>query len=272
MDGLGTMSCLNNSVTWYNARTDANLSMTTGKKYTFFYRSTIKVPFSNTGNSSNLNVVVSYKRGSTLGDMTSCTTTQSHTITYNSTNPVANKLVTHEIAVACQGVQFSAATDGIVIRAQVDNSGTMSSAMQVKISQIYLDQDTTDNTEITNAIDNAQQSIINNQNNNTQTIINNNNSNTQIVTDAIEDIMEFNGWTNENPNETPANNHDQAEEDLEDYLTDDSDISNLDYSIDVNSSTAIWGIFNDIFTGNQIVYTGGLTILFMGLIKLILAR
>ena len=229
-DGLGTLSCINNSVTWYNARTDVNLAMTSGKKYTFFYRSTIKVPFSNTNYASNLNVLVSYKRGSTLGDMTSCTTTQSHTITYNSTNPTANKLVTHEVAVACQGVSFSSATDGIVIRAQIDNSGNVSAPIQVKLTQIYLDQDTADNSDVTNAIDNAMQSIINNNNNNTQNIINSNNQTTNAV----------------NNNTNAINNNTQAVEDINDTLT-DSSVDNPSNSLNgLNNYFGSNGVISDL--------------------------
>lgn len=79
-------------------------------------------------------------------------------------------------------------------------------------------------------------------------------------------------WENDEPDENAQDDLEDAENELTDYLIDDSDINELEYSVDVNTNTAIWNIFNRLVTGNQIFYTGFITILFLGIIKLVLAR
>ena len=86
------------------------------------------------------------------------------------------------------------------------------------------------------------------------------------------DIINNDGWTQQNANESTFNSLEQQEGLLSPYLIDDSDLSNLDYSVDATSNLVIWQIFTNVMTGNSIVYTAFLTILFLGIIKLILAR
>ena len=80
------------------------------------------------------------------------------------------------------------------------------------------------------------------------------------------------GWTNEDPDDSAEESHEEAQDELNDYLTNDEDLENIDFEIDVASNTAIWGIFSNIITQNSVVYGSTLSILFLGIIKLIFAR
>lgn len=394
-NGVGTLSCINNanSNRDYTLRTNANMPMIPGKKYTFMYKATVTANFgtANSWTSNITNMYVSYNRNGTLGDVTSC----EHT--YSSTNYNDKKVYT--IQATCKDVQFSQNTDGFVIRVYFHNTQPVSgNGMVAKISQIYLEETGTDNSDITNTIDNSTTEIINNNNNNTQAIINangaigesinntingmkesiiesgktcedidkvnikidnkwlnylgnENNSNyygitdyininkanieiistwntgnsgasvcyynvnkeliscqnlynltnltipgnayymrssilkssniptyrvckngNQSIFDKIGELYDIDNWIHEDADIDAIEDVEDIEGDLDSYLTDPVDIEDLDYEIDTTTNTTIWGIFDRIVTGNSTFLTTFLSILFCGILKLVLAR
>lgn len=185
-NGLGTISCLNNTTHDYRIDTRLELNMTANTKYTMFYSAKFIVHFQNDNGVSNYSVNTQYRRNGSTGNINSCQENYSSTISYDSSG---NKIKTFDVTVKCVDVQFSSATDSIIVYSQVlNNQNLRSPGVEVKITQLYLEKSTTDNSDVTNAINNGSQSIINNQNENTNTIINNQNNNTTQITGELEDI------------------------------------------------------------------------------------
>lgn len=184
--GLGTLSCINNTTHVYQVDTRLDMSMTANTKYTMFYSAKATVYFQNDNGVSNIEVNTQYRRGSNSGTINSCQENYSSTISYDSSG---NKMKTFDITVKCVDVQFSSATDSIIVFSQITNNQNLRSpGLQVKITQLYLEKTGTDNNDVTNSINNGTNAIINNQNNNTNTIINNQNNNTTQITGELEDI------------------------------------------------------------------------------------
>lgn len=127
-----------------------------------------------------------------------------------------------------------------------------------------------------NATSQNQQDVINNQNQNTQNIIINNNSNTNKIMENnnnnTQKILDYGNWTQQNPDETTINNAIADENQIGSYLTDSSDITSMNIEIDTGTNIVIWDIFNRLITGNTLLYSTFLTILFFGLIKTAFAR
>ena len=138
------------------------------------------------------------------------------------------------------------------------------------VSNFYmvgLTTDATNNDIISNQNSNAE-AIINNQNQNTEDIINNQNSNTDKVIDSIEG----DGLTNDTPlDESTKNDYESAEDKLmnEDNL---NYINDIDIALDSNSSDFIWDLITRILNTHALVFGAMITILSLGIIKLVLNR
>lgn len=105
-------------------------------------------------------------------------------------------------------------------------------------------------------------------NSNTQAIINNNNQNAQNIQDGINN-SDYNGTT-EQPDSTDFNSYEQKEQQLEQMAT--ADMTAVNVGLDGNTSNWIWTIINRILNTNPIIMGFYITILSLGVVKLILRR
>lgn len=145
--------------------------------------------------------------------------------------------------------------------------------------------DTTDQT-----IQNSTNTIINNNNQNTQSIIENQNSNADRIidsnttsaqsvinadnynTDRIIDSLEGNTQANQTMyDDTKQEEYLEKEEELLDlYNTDQLDI--IDLTIDTNGSNWVWDRITQFLNTNQYIRLMFISVLSLGIVKLVLAR
>lgn len=116
--------------------------------------------------------------------------------------------------------------------------------------------------------DATNKDVINSIDSSTSTIVENNNSNTDKITEAIK------GEGLENTTPINPNNKDTLEE-VEDELLDENittSLNNIDISIDTNSNEFIWNLITRIINTNSLIFGLVLTMLSLGVIKLVLNR
>lgn len=114
-----------------------------------------------------------------------------------------------------------------------------------------------DSDSINSSIENGTSNIINNQNNNTQIIID------SITDGELED--------NTQPDDSKLNDYEDAENNLIDR---DSlnNINNIEISLDSNSNTFIWNLVDRIINTHTLIFGLIITMLSLGIIKLVLNR
>lgn len=111
---------------------------------------------------------------------------------------------------------------------------------------------------------------INNANNNTNTIINNNNENTDRIIETLEgeDLT-----TNEKQPATnnDVNNYQDQEDALMDMMDTDS-LDNVDIAIEIQSNNWIWQTMTSLMNTHAIIMTMFISLLSIGVIKLVMNR
>lgn len=240
--------------------------MTGSNKYDYFISGTVEIKqlgdrVINFGIQTEL-----YNGTNLVGMPEKCTVSQSQTKKNSTIGTIKYTSKKLTFSINCSGFSGNGYYPLITILYKSDAASTN------VVSELYISK--FNYVQTTSNVDSS--AIINNQNNNTQAIINNNNANTEAITNAMEEfwnnVHEAVGWEEQDPDETSEENMEEAEGELHDYLIDDSDLDSLDYEIDVTTNQTIWDIFNRIYTGNQTLFTSLITILFIGIVKLILAR
>lgn len=105
-------------------------------------------------------------------------------------------------------------------------------------------------------------------NNSTNSIINNNNNNTQAIIDSIQG-GELKDTTQ--PNDSKINDYENNEGNLidRDKL---NNINNIEISLDSNSNTFIWNLVEKILNTHTLIFGLIITMLSLGIIKLVLNR
>lgn len=216
---------------------------------------------------------------------TTCEATQRLTQSYPSSNTTKKE---YEIYINCNNISPSMNSKQVQIiydYPSISGSGgkLLQQTLEVEnVSQLTY-EDKIDINVITSNNDANANRIIENNNYNTDRlhedmndIYDNMDRNTQREIDnyneRINQILTGEVWNNVSPDTSEEESLEGYEGQLADYMIDDTDITNLNFEVDTTSSQAIWQIFTNIIQSNTLLYTTLLTIMLLGVVKLILAR
>ena len=230
---------------------------------------------------SNIKVYYINSGGTRTRIYNECSTTSNQSIRKIKIGTLEGTEKTFDINTYCSNMKVTSDQTDWEIEipiASVQGTGAYG-AMNLQIwrfTKSQVQNSTLDTDKITSNADKNADKIINNNNFNTQSIISDNDANTDRIIDnyneRMEAILTGEVWSNVSPDESAEDTLEGKEEELADYMIDNSDIQNLNFNVDTTTSQVIWTIFTNIVQSNQILFTTILTILLLGIVKLILAR
>lgn len=206
----------------------------------------------------------------TYGSAT-CDTTPTMILTQTGTNPT-----TYEFTYSCSTFNITTNVSWFAVGFETGIPMNYVSMIQnLKFTgpsdtQDILNNQTQNTQDIINNQNNNTQDIINNQNQNKNEVINNNNANTDKITGAITGP----GLSEESKkpiDKDGINDYTDKEEAMINKNELDK-INDIDIVIDTNSNTFIWDLITRILNTNTLVFGMVITILSIGLIKLLLNR